>query len=106
MPHPPGLRRGRGGAPVKTKRAGFLTKLVVLALLVATASALLNLRQQILNAQADKTALEAQRNTQLQVNADLRDAVENSDDPQRQADMARTKLGLTAPGDQVIIFTN
>ncbi|MGN8874940.1 FtsB family cell division protein [Pseudoflavonifractor sp. HCP28S3_F10] len=91
---------------MRIKRAGFLTKLVVLALLVATASALLNMRTQIAHAQTDKAALTEQRNTQLQVNADLRDAVENSGDPERQAEMARSKLGLAAPGDQVIIFTD
>ena len=91
---------------MRIKRAGFLTKLVVLTLLVATASALLNMRTQIAHAQTDNAALTEQRNTQLQVNADLRDAVENSGDPERQAEMARSKLGLAAPGDQVIIFTD
>ncbi len=91
---------------MKTKRAGFLTKLVILALLVIIASALLGLRTQILSAQAERDALVAQRDAQLQVNADLKDAVDHSGDPDRQADMARTKLGLTAPGDQVIVFTD
>ena len=91
---------------MKTKRAGFLTKLVILSLLVVTATGLLNLRTQILSAQAERAALQAARDAQLQVNADLKDAVDNSGDPDRQADMARTKLGLTAPGDQVIVFTD
>ena len=44
--------------------------------------------------------------THLQVNADLADAVENSGDPERQADIARNKLGLVEPGEQVIYFTD
>ena len=106
MPCPAGPHSERGAEPMKTKQAGFLTKLVVFALLVVTASALLNLRTQILSAQAERDALQAERDAHLQINADLQDAVDNSDDPDRQADMARTKLGLAAPGDQVILFTD
>ena len=109
-PRLPGLRDQEGTAQmsaknVKTKPAGILTKLVVLVLLVATATALLNLQSQILAARVDKAALEAERDMQRQINADLKDAVENSGDPDRQADLARSKLGLVAPGDQVIYFT-
>lgn len=106
MLHPKRLQRGKGAVVMRTKSAGILTKLVILVLLVAIASALLNMRTQILDAQADKAALEMRRNTQLQVNADLRDANENSEDPDRKANMARSKLGLAAPGDQVIIFND
>ena len=77
--------------PVKTKKASLLTKLVVLALLIGAATGLLNLRQQILTAQSDLAEAEAQVAAQKQVNADLSDAVENSDDPDRQADIARGK---------------
>ena len=91
---------------MRTKKAGFLTKLVVLALLIATATALLNLRGQIQTAQADRDHLAAQVAAQTQVNADLQDAVEHSDDPERQADIARDKLGLVQPGEQVIYFTD
>ena len=91
---------------MNTKRAGLLTKLVVLAMLVFVASALLNLRTQIQSAQADLAQLQAEKAAQEQTNADLRDAVENSDAPQRQMEIARSKLGLVAPGDQIIEFTD
>ena len=91
---------------MKTKKASILTKLVVLALLIGVASALLNLRGQIQQAQSDLTQAQAEVAAQKQVNADLADAVENSGDPQRQADIARDKLGLAAPGEKVIIFTD
>ena len=74
--------------PVKTKKASLLTKLVVLALLIGAATGLLNLRQQILTAQSDLAEAEAQVAAQKQVNADLSDAVENSDDPDRQTSPA------------------
>lgn len=92
--------------PVKTKKASLLTKLVVLALLIGTATGLLNLRQQILTAQSDLAEAEAQVAAQKQVNAGLSDAVENSDDPDRQADIARGKLGLVEPGEYIFRFTD
>lgn len=91
---------------MKFQRTSFLTKIVVLALLIATATALLELRSQLQTAQQDKDYLSTQLAAQVQVNADLADAVENSDDPARQADIAREKFGLVVPGEQVIYFTD
>lgn len=86
-------------------KAGLLTKVVVLALLIGLSVTLLDLRGQMQDAQAQKADLTAQVNAQAQVNADLADAVENSDDPQRQMDIARTELGLVVPGEQIIKIT-
>lgn len=91
---------------MRIKKAGLLTKLVVLALLAATAIGLLNVRNQILQAQAEKEALERQVVQQAQTNADLADAVANSGDPDRQEDIARSKLGLVSPGEKVFIYTD
>lgn len=91
---------------MRAKRASLLTKLVILALLIATATGLLNLRNQITVAQADLAQAQAEVAAQKQVNADLSDAVANSDDPERQADIARDKLGLVEPGEYVFYFTD
>ena len=91
---------------MKTKRATLLTKLVVLALLVVSATALLDLQKQIAQAEAQKAELEAQVAQQTQTNADLQDAVDNSGDPERKEDLARSQLGLAAPDEQIIIFTD
>ena len=91
---------------MKLKKASLLTKLVVLALLIGTATGLLNLRQQIVAAEADLAEAQAQVAEQKQVNAELADAVENSGDPQRQADLARGKLGLVEPGEYIFRFTD
>lgn len=91
---------------MKVKKAGFLTKLVVLVLLIAASVTLLSLHGQIAGAQAERDGLKAQVAEQTQKNADLQDAVDNSGDPDRQAEIARDKLGLTEPGEQVIVFTN
>lgn len=91
---------------MKLKKASLLTKLVVLALLIGAATGLLNLRQQILTAEADLAEAQSRVAEQKQVNAELADAVENSGEPERQADLARSKLGLVEPGEYIFRFTD
>lgn len=90
----------------KTKKAGLLTKLVVLALLIYLATSLLDLQGRIRETQAERDALSRQVAEQTQVNADLAEDVANPDDPDRIADIARDKLGLVVPGEKVIVITN
>ena len=85
---------------MRTKKAGILTKIVVLALLIAATVTLLRMHRQILQAQ------EELKEKQTQVNADLQDAIDHSNDPDRQQDIARTERGLVSPGEKVIIFTD
>ncbi len=91
---------------MKTKKATLSTKLVVLALLIGVATALLNLRGQIQRAQEDLIQAQRQVTVQRQTNAELSDAVENSSDASRQADIARDKLGLVEPGEVIFYFTD
>lgn len=91
---------------VRTKKAGLLTKIVVLALLIYMATALLNLQGQLKTARAEQDSLSRQLTAQTQTNADLADAVADPDDPDRIADIARDKLGLVAPGEKVFVVTN
>lgn len=91
---------------MQIKKAGFLTKIVVLALLIVASVTLLRMQGQIAQAQRERQELQQQVSRQTQVNADLQDAVDHSGDPDRQADIARNELGLAAPGEKVIIFTD
>ncbi len=91
---------------MQVKRAGFLTKIVVLTLLIASTVSLLRLRGQITAAESEREAMKTQVAGQTQINADLQDSVDHSDNPDRQADIARGELGLAAPGEKVIIFTD
>lgn len=90
----------------KTKKAGLLTKLVILALLIYLATSLLDLQGRIRETQAERDALSRQVAEQTQVNADLAEDVANPNDPDRIADIARDKLGLVVPGEKVIVITN
>ena len=88
---------------VKTKKAGILTKIVILALLVYFVTVLLSLNGQIAAAEAERDAVQIQVSQQIQRNADLAEDVALADDPQKQEDIARDKLGLVVPGERVFI---
>ena len=91
---------------MQLKKASFLTKIVVMIMLIAASVTLLRLQGQIAAAQAERDALQLRLAQQIQRNADLQDAVEHSEDPERQADVARSELGLVAPGEKIIYFTD
>ena len=91
---------------MKVKKASLLTKVVILALLIGAATGLLSMRSQLQTAQDDLADAQKQVEEHKQINADLADAVENSGDPDRQADLAREKLGLVEPGEYVFQFTD
>ena len=73
------------------KRAGFLTKLVVLALLIYMAITLLELRGKIQGVQAQRDELAWQVTNQKLENQKLADAIENSDDPEMLEQVARDR---------------
>lgn len=88
---------------IRTKKAGILTKLVILGLLVYFITVLLSLNGQIAAAEAERDAVQAQVERQTQTNAALAEDVAAADDPQKQEDIARDKLGLVVPGEKVFI---
>lgn len=87
---------------MKLKRAGMLTKILLLILLVATVTTFLNLRVQVRELTGQRAVLERQNARQRQENEALAVAIEHKDDPERIADVARERLGYVAPGE--IIF--
>ncbi len=84
---------------MRVTRASLLTKIVILALLIIVAISLLELNGRMDQARAKKEELSRQVAAQTQINANLKDAIEHSDDPLWIADVAREKLGLVAPGE-------
>ena len=73
------------------KRAGFLTKIVVLALLIYMATALLDLRGKIQEVQVQRDELAQQVTDQQLENRRLADTIANSDDPEVQERVARDR---------------
>lgn len=76
---------------MKTKRAGFLTKIVILALLIYMATSLLDLRGQIQSTQEQRDTLSQEVASQRLENQVLAEAIEHSDDPEMLEQVARQK---------------
>ena len=87
---------------MQMKKAGFLTKIVVLALLIYMATSLLNLRTQLQNYLETKEALSAQVEQLAQENTKLADAVQNKDDPDVLEAVARDK-GFVKAGEKLFV---
>ena len=87
---------------MKVKMAGLLTKIVVLALLIYTATTLLGMRGKLQAAQSEVDQLNQQVAEQKQENAELSDAVENSGDPDVIRSVARSK-GYVEPGEKIFV---
>lgn len=73
------------------KRAGFLTKIVVLILLIYMALSLIEIRGKIQSVQLQRDALARQVTDQRLENQKLADAIANSDDPEMQEQVARDR---------------
>ena len=87
---------------MQVKKAGFLTKIVVLALLIYMATSLLNLRARLQNDLEEKNALASQVEQLTQENTQLADAIENKDDPDVLEAVARDK-GFVKAGEKLFV---
>ena len=76
---------------LKLKRAGFLTKIVILALLIYMATALLDMRGEIRQTQSLRDSLAGQVEGAKVENDRLSEAIANSDDPDVMEQVARDK---------------
>ena len=87
---------------MRLKRASLLTKLVITVLLIYMATSLLDLWGQIQSAQSQREELAIQVEQQRLANQELRDAIENSDDPDTLERVAREK-GYVKQGETLYI---
>lgn len=90
---------------MKMKRAGMLTKLLLLILLVAAMTTFLNLRSQAKDLAQQQAALEEANERQRRENEALSAAIAEKDDPERIAEVARKRLGLVEPGE-IVFYDN
>jgi len=87
---------------MRFKRAGFLTKIVVLALLIYMVTSLLDLRGQIQSVQDERDGLAQQVTAQQLENQKLADAIAHSDDPEMLEQVARDK-GFVKEGEDLFV---
>lgn len=87
---------------MKLKRAGFLTKIVVLVLLIYMTTSLLDMRGRINQVQGQLDDLAGATASQKLENQQKLDAIENSDDPDMLEQVAREK-GFVKQGEILYI---
>lgn len=87
---------------MQLKRAGFLTKLVVLALLIYMATSLLDLRSQIRETETLRDTLSQQVTDRKLANQQLAEAIAGSDDPDVMEQVARDK-GYVKQGEVLYV---
>ena len=85
----------------KKQGGGALPKLLLLALLLLIGAHLLNLRQEISRAEAEKQTLSAQLEQQQRENDSLSSALEKADDPEYLQELASEQLDMVSPGEKV-----
>lgn len=87
---------------MRVKRAGLVTKLVIVVLLIYMTISFLEMRTQIQTAQAERDTLQTQVTDQRLKNQELSEAIENSDDPEMLESVARDK-GYVKPGETIYV---
>lgn len=90
------------GRLVRLKRAGIITKIVIVALMVYAIATTISVRSRTAAALEQKATLEKQVTQMAQENAELQYGIDHSGDEGTIEDIAREKLGLVKPGE--IIF--
>ncbi len=83
------------------RMGGILLTLVLLALIVYALVTLLNLQDRRQTEDAARQALAQQVTEQKSENAALEYAIEHSDDEDTLLEIARSKLGLVLPGEEI-----
>ncbi len=91
---------------MKFKRAGIVTKIVILAIIVYAGISLISLKVQVSDAQEAHDELQGQVDGVLQTNTELQYAIDHSTDPDTIEDIARNKLGLVKPGEKIFYDVN
>lgn len=86
---------------MKLRKAGVITTIVVLILVIYAAVRLVSIHMQIESARANQQELAQQAEAMETSNAEMEYALENSEDDDVIAGIARDKLGLTYPEEQI-----
>lgn len=91
---------------MKFRRAGLITKIVILAIIVYAGITLVTLKVQVSDARVQRDELQTKVDAELQRNTELQYAIDHSTDPDTISDIARSKLGLVKPGEKIFYDVN
>ena len=86
---------------MKLKKAGLITKIVILAIVAYMALSLVGMRGQVASARTERDRMEAQVKNLSASNAAVKYEIEHSTETETLESIARDKLGLVLPGETV-----
>lgn len=86
---------------MKLKKAGLITKIVLIVLAVYAAVRLVSLHSDIEKAKDIQKELDQQVEEMEIANAEMEYSLENSEDDEVIADIARDKLGMAYPDEEI-----
>ena len=90
---------------MKIKRAGIVTKVILLAIVLYAAVRLAMIHAETRTLEAQITQLEQQAQQLTEENAALEYQIAHSDDDETKEEIARDKLGLVKPGEKIFYDT-
>ena len=86
---------------MRFRRAGIITIVVIVVLMVYASVTLINMNKRINAAEAQQEELSRQVEEKEVGNAEIQYAIDNKDDDETKADIARDSLGLVDPDEKV-----
>ena len=86
---------------MKLKKAGLLTKLLIVAMVAYACYTIITVRTHTAEAENQLNSLTKQVEQAQQENARLEYEIEHSTDPETIEEIAREKLGLVKPGEKI-----
>lgn len=86
---------------MKLKKAGLVTKIVVVVLVVYAAAKLISIHSQIEEAKEVQNELDSQAEAMETANAEMEYSLEHSEDDEVIAGIARDKLGMAYPEEEI-----
>lgn len=97
----PQLRFKKGWPAMKLKKAGLITKIVIIAIVVYAGISLASLKRQTDDAREKRDELQQQVDQITQENSELQYDIDHSTDPEIIEDVARNDIGLVKPGEKI-----
>jgi len=91
---------------MKAKRAGKLTKLIILGLIVYSLVTIINLQGRLQEAKENQMQLQEEIEEVAQENAAMEYDLDHADDTEIIEDIARDELGLAKPGEIIFYDVN
>ena len=86
---------------MKLKKAGLITKIVILAIVAYMALSLVGMRGQLASARTERDRMAAQVKSLSAANAAVEYEIEHTTETETLESIARDKLGLVLPGETV-----